>query len=162
MTTSPVCSARSSGANSPRRASSTATIDPALEAVCLKAMTFAPEERYATSRALADDIERWTAGQPVSAWHEPWHAGHGGGRAAARRCVARSRRSARGRARRAPPIFATCKRGPSADVERGRASARRNSSTWRWTPSKSFHSTVDEHPLLGRQQFDDLADQARD
>ena len=47
------------------------TIDPALEAVCLKAMTFAAEERYATSRALADDIERWTAGQPVSAWQEP-------------------------------------------------------------------------------------------
>ncbi len=47
------------------------TIDPALEAVCLKAMTFAPEHRYATCRALADDIERWTAGQPVTAWEEP-------------------------------------------------------------------------------------------
>ena len=47
------------------------SIDPALEAVCLKAMTFAPEERYATSRALAEDIERWTAGQAVSAWQEP-------------------------------------------------------------------------------------------
>ena len=48
------------------------TIDPALEAVCLKAMAFAPDDRYATSRALADDIERWTAGQAVSAWQEPW------------------------------------------------------------------------------------------
>ncbi len=47
------------------------TIDPALEAVCQKAMTFAPENRYATCRALADDIERWTAGQPVTAWEEP-------------------------------------------------------------------------------------------
>ena len=47
-------------------------IDPALEAVCLKAMAFAPDDRYATSRALADDIERWTAGQPVSAWQEPF------------------------------------------------------------------------------------------
>jgi eukaryotic-like serine/threonine-protein kinase len=47
-------------------------IDPALEAVCLKAMTFAPAERYATCRGLADEIERWTAGQPVSAWREPW------------------------------------------------------------------------------------------
>jgi eukaryotic-like serine/threonine-protein kinase len=46
-------------------------IDPALEAVCLKAMAFAPDDRYATSRALADDIERWTAGQAVSAWQEP-------------------------------------------------------------------------------------------
>jgi hypothetical protein len=34
-------------------------------------MTFAPEHRYATCRALADDIERWSAGQPVTAWEEP-------------------------------------------------------------------------------------------
>ncbi len=46
-------------------------IDPALEAVCLKAMAFMPEDRYQSSQALADDIERWTAGQPVSAWQEP-------------------------------------------------------------------------------------------
>ena len=46
-------------------------IDPALEAVCLKAMAFMPEDRYQSSRALADDIERWTAGQPVTAWEEP-------------------------------------------------------------------------------------------
>ena len=46
-------------------------IDPALEAVCLKAMAFMPENRYQTVRALADDIERWTAGQPVTAWEEP-------------------------------------------------------------------------------------------
>ncbi len=47
------------------------SIDPALEAVCLKAMTFAPEHRYATCRVLADDIERWMAGQRVTAWEEP-------------------------------------------------------------------------------------------
>ncbi len=46
-------------------------IDPALEAVCMKAMAFMPEDRYQSSRALADDIERWTAGQPVTAWVEP-------------------------------------------------------------------------------------------
>ena len=46
-------------------------IDPALEAVCLKAMAFTPEHRYQSSRALADDVERWTAGQPVTAWEEP-------------------------------------------------------------------------------------------
>ena len=48
-------------------------IDPALEAICLKAMSFMPEDRYQSSRALADDIERWTAGQPVTAWDEPFH-----------------------------------------------------------------------------------------
>jgi hypothetical protein len=53
----------------PRRI--TRWIDPALEAVCLKAMAFMPEDRYQTASALAEDIERWTAGQPVSAWEEP-------------------------------------------------------------------------------------------
>ena len=46
-------------------------IDRALESVCLKSMALKPEDRYATSRALADDIERWTADEPVSAWREP-------------------------------------------------------------------------------------------
>jgi tetratricopeptide (TPR) repeat protein len=48
------------------------TIDPALEAVCLKAMALKPSDRYATPRALADDVERWAADEPVSAWREPW------------------------------------------------------------------------------------------
>ena len=48
-----------------------ASIDPALEAVCLKAMARQPEGRYATCRALADDIERWTADEPVTAYREP-------------------------------------------------------------------------------------------
>src|SRR5262249_8468713 len=37
------------------------TIDRALEAVCLKAMALKAEDRYATPKALADDIERWLA-----------------------------------------------------------------------------------------------------
>jgi serine/threonine protein kinase/tetratricopeptide (TPR) repeat protein len=48
-----------------------AAIDPALEAVCLKSMAVEPEHRYATSRAMADDVERWMADEPVKAWHEP-------------------------------------------------------------------------------------------
>jgi tetratricopeptide (TPR) repeat protein len=47
------------------------TLDPALEAICLKAMATRPEDRYATPRALADDVERWAADEPVSAWKEP-------------------------------------------------------------------------------------------
>jgi eukaryotic-like serine/threonine-protein kinase len=49
-----------------------ASIDPALEAVCKKAMALGPEDRYATCRALADDVERWMAGEPVTAWREPF------------------------------------------------------------------------------------------
>jgi serine/threonine-protein kinase len=48
------------------------TIDRALEAVCLKAMALRPEDRYNSPRALAEDIERWMADEPVSAWREPW------------------------------------------------------------------------------------------
>jgi serine/threonine-protein kinase len=47
-------------------------IDGALEAVCLKAMALKPEDRYSSCRALAEDIERWMADEPVAAWREPW------------------------------------------------------------------------------------------
>jgi tetratricopeptide (TPR) repeat protein len=30
-----------------------------------------PEDRYATPRLLTEDIERWLAGEPVTAWREP-------------------------------------------------------------------------------------------
>ena len=47
------------------------TIDVALEAVCLKAMVPRPEGRYGTPRALAEDLERWLADEPVSARRDP-------------------------------------------------------------------------------------------
>jgi serine/threonine-protein kinase len=47
------------------------SLDKALEAVCLKAMAAEPRDRYATPKALADDIERWAADEPVSAWRDP-------------------------------------------------------------------------------------------
>jgi len=47
------------------------SLDKALEAVCLKAMARKPEDRYATPKALAEDLERWMADEPVSAWREP-------------------------------------------------------------------------------------------
>ena len=46
------------------------TIDRPLEAVCLKAMALKPEDRYATPRALAEDVERWMADEPVKAYPE--------------------------------------------------------------------------------------------
>jgi serine/threonine-protein kinase len=47
------------------------SIDKALEAACLRAMATKPEDRYASCRALAEDIERWMADEPVTAWSEP-------------------------------------------------------------------------------------------
>ena len=48
-----------------------ATVDRALEAVCLKAMAHRPSDRYASPRAMAEDVERWMADEPVTAWREP-------------------------------------------------------------------------------------------
>ncbi len=48
-----------------------ASIDEPLEAICLKAMAHRPEDRYASCGALADDLDRWMADEPVTAWREP-------------------------------------------------------------------------------------------
>lgn len=47
-------------------------VPPELEAVCTKAMARRRYARYATASELADDIEKWMAGEPVSAYREPW------------------------------------------------------------------------------------------
>jgi serine/threonine protein kinase len=45
-------------------------VPPALEAVCLKAMALRPEERYSSVRTLADDVEKWLADEPVTAYRD--------------------------------------------------------------------------------------------
>jgi serine/threonine-protein kinase len=47
------------------------SVDPALEAICLKAMSLAPGDRYESSKLLSDDIAKWIADEPVTAWREP-------------------------------------------------------------------------------------------
>ena len=42
-----------------------------LEAICLKAMAYRPEDRFASPQVLAHDLELWLADEPVSAWPEP-------------------------------------------------------------------------------------------
>ena len=41
-----------------------------LEAICLKAMAFNPNDRYRSAHALAEDVDRWLADEPVSAYRE--------------------------------------------------------------------------------------------
>jgi serine/threonine protein kinase/formylglycine-generating enzyme required for sulfatase activity len=43
-----------------------------LEAICLKAMAYRAEDRFDSPRMLAHDLELWLAGEPVSAYPEPW------------------------------------------------------------------------------------------
>ena len=57
-------------------------VDKTLEAICLKAMAKEPRDRYPTPKALSDDLDRWMADEPVTAYPEPalahWPAGAGG------------------------------------------------------------------------------------
>lgn len=51
------------------------TIDPrvprALEAICLKAMSLAARDRFATATELAAQVRRWLDDEPVNVWREP-------------------------------------------------------------------------------------------
>jgi eukaryotic-like serine/threonine-protein kinase len=48
------------------------TVGPGLEAVCLKALRKAKEERYPSASLLAQEVQRWLADEPVQAYVEPW------------------------------------------------------------------------------------------
>ncbi len=48
-----------------------ASVPAALEAICAKAMTARPAERYRKARSLAEDVQRFLAGEPVTAYPEP-------------------------------------------------------------------------------------------
>jgi len=56
----------------PRPRAIVADVPPALEAICLQALAFAPEDRYQSAQALAEDVESYLADEPVSAYSEPW------------------------------------------------------------------------------------------
>jgi serine/threonine-protein kinase len=65
-------SARIRSGSCPTPTQANPQVDPALEAICLKAMAREPAQRYADVGDLADDLERALAGEPVSAWKESW------------------------------------------------------------------------------------------
>jgi eukaryotic-like serine/threonine-protein kinase len=47
------------------------SIPAALDAICCKAMSLRPENRYQSALDLAADVERWLSDEPVIAWREP-------------------------------------------------------------------------------------------
>jgi serine/threonine-protein kinase len=49
-----------------------AGVPSALEAICLRALAKKLEARYASVRELAQEVQRWLADEPVSAYPEPW------------------------------------------------------------------------------------------
>ncbi len=49
-----------------------ASIPRALEAICLRAMSAQPEARHESAQALAEEVERYLADEPVTSYREPW------------------------------------------------------------------------------------------
>ena len=47
-------------------------VTPVLEAICLKAMAVEPADRYPSAKALAADLERTLADEPVAVCRDPW------------------------------------------------------------------------------------------
>lgn len=49
-----------------------AEVPRALNAICLKALSKRPADRYATPLEMADDLHRWMADEAVTAYRDPW------------------------------------------------------------------------------------------
>jgi serine/threonine-protein kinase len=56
---------------SPRTRALNPAAPPALDAICAQAMAVDRAERYPSAAALAEDVQRYLADEPVSAWREP-------------------------------------------------------------------------------------------
>ena len=138
-------------------------IDRALEAVCLKAMAPDPGGRYASCKALAEDVERWLADEPVSAWREPLAR-------RARRWVRRHRSLVTGAAAvllagtvgLAAVLIVQTK--AKADLANANAELTRSQAAVQARYDlaveaiKTFHTGVSEDFLLKQDQFKDLRD----
>ncbi|MFI5458650.1 MAG: protein kinase [Isosphaerales bacterium] len=131
-------------------------LDKALEAICLKAMATRPEDRYAAPKALADDLDRWMADEPVTAWREPLAR-------RARRWAKRNRTAVTAAAVALvagvvglAAVLAVQTRA-KADLARSRTAvqARYDLAV---EAIKTFHTGVSEDFLLKQEQFKDVRD----
>jgi eukaryotic-like serine/threonine-protein kinase len=150
-------------------------VPAALEAIVQKAMALRPADRYPSAQALAEEVERWLADEPVAAWREPL-------RERARRWIARRRTTVAAIAGTvlastlglAAVLFVQTRANASlksANVELAEANQRASDANRelllantreraRFELSleaiKTFHSGVSEDLLLKEKQFDGL------
>ena len=137
------------------------SIDRALEAVCLKAMALKPADRYGSPKALAEDVERWMADEPVRAWREPWtralialagaapgrrDGGRGGGAGGAGRDGGRAGGPDPGQRADARTPQPTAKLAASNQRERARFALAQEA-------IRTFHTGVSEDILLKQEEF---------
>ena len=119
-------------------------------------MAVLPEDRYPTSRALADDIERWMADEPVSSWREPFSR-------RARRWASRHRTwvaaAAVGLVAGVVGLAAVLAVQTKANAELGRSRAAVQARyDLAFMAIKTFHTGVSKDFLLQQDQFKELRD----
>ena len=132
------------------------SIDRSLEAVCVKAMAFRTEDRYASGRALAEDIERWMADEPVTARLDPWTR-------KLVRWLTRHRTGVTGLAAAGLAAFvglvavAVVQTRANAELTRSKAAVQARYDL-AIDAIRTFHTGVSEDFLLTQEQFKDLRD----
>jgi tetratricopeptide (TPR) repeat protein len=61
-----------STAETPHARALVPTVPPALDAICARATARSRSDRYSRATDLAEDIQRWIADEPVTAFPDPW------------------------------------------------------------------------------------------
>ncbi|WP_165068826.1 serine/threonine-protein kinase [Paludisphaera rhizosphaerae] len=118
-----------------------------LEAVCLRALAKSPEDRYPTALALAEDVERWLADEPVTAWSEPW--------------TARLRRWSRRHRTAVATVFATTAAGLVGLAAVAAVQSRANSDLRKANEAESKARGLAESALVQSERSRVAAEQAR-
>ena len=172
--TSARCSARSQRGDFPPAAAARPVDRPGARGGLPEGDGDKPEDRYATCRALADDVERWMADEPVSAWREPFsrrarrwagaepHGGDRGGAAVAGvvglAAVLGVQTQAKADLAQSLASETSANRTGDANGESPAQGPVQADTTWPSKPSRHFTPVSVKTSCSGRTKFKDLRD----